>query len=104
MMCNWVAGWVGMIVGCVESFAGYVGGAADSVGRSAGFVGRAVGSVGRAVVFVGRAAGCVGTTAGSDGKVVELVVALSAAVKSTDHWISEEWTWQEVRLPVVVGA
>jgi len=42
-------------------------------------------------------------TAGSVGKVVELVVALSAAVQPTDHWISEEWTWQEVRLLVVVG-
>jgi hypothetical protein len=69
MMCNGVAGWVGMVVGCVEGLAGYVGGAADSV-----------------------------------GKVVELVVAVSAAVQLTDHWISEEWTWQEVHLLVVVGA
>ena len=93
MMCNGVAGWVGMVVGSVESLAGYAGGAADFVGGAADSVG-----------FVGRTVGCVGTTAGSVGEFVELVVALSAAVKPTDHWVSEEWTWQEVHLLVVVGA
>jgi hypothetical protein len=43
-------------------------------------------------------------TAGSVGKAVEVIVALSAAVQPTDHWISEEWTLQEVRLLVAVGA
>jgi hypothetical protein len=79
MMCNGVVGWVRMVVGCVESLAGCVGGA---------------------VFFVGGIVGCVGYL----GKDVELVVALSAAVQPTDHWVSEEWTWQEVRLLVVVGA
>ena len=60
--------------------------------------------VGMVVGFVEGLAGCVGTTAGSVGKVVELVVALSAAVQPTDHWISEEWTSQELRLLVADGA
>lgn len=75
---------------------GSVDGAVGFVGRTVGFVGKADDSAGKAVGFVGRTAGFV-------ERAAVLVVAFSAAARSTDRWLFEELTSQEVRHPVEAG-